>query len=35
MDSDEEEKMEAKMGAESWKTTKKLAVSAEAYGEYN
>ena len=35
MDSDEEAKMEAKMGTEAWKTTKKFAVSAEAYGEYN
>lgn len=35
MDSEEEALMETKKNSEARKTTKKLAVSAEAYGEYN
>ena len=35
MNEEEEEKMEQVKNSEQRKTTKKLAVSAEAYGEYN
>lgn len=35
MDDEEEEKQEITKNSEKRKTTKKFAVSAEAYGEYN
>ena len=35
MDSEEEAKMETLINSEARRTTKKFAVSAEAYGEYN
>ena len=35
MNSDDEAQLESKRNSEARKTTKKLAVSAEAYGEYN
>lgn len=35
MDEEEEAQMNLKSNDAVWKTTKKLAISAEAYGEYN